>query len=74
LGVVRRLKELNELEHCYCTETRPYNQGSRLTAFELVYEEIPATLICDNMVGLLLSKKKVSAIVVGADRVVSNGQ
>ncbi len=74
MGVVRRLKELNELEHCYCTETRPYNQGSRLTAFELVYEEIPATLICDNMVGLLLSKKKVSAIVVGADRVVSNGQ
>lgn len=73
LGVVRRLRELNELEHCYCTETRPYNQGSRLTAFELVYEEIPATLICDNMVGLLLARKKVSAIVVGADRVVANG-
>lgn len=60
---------MNELEHCFCTETRPYNQGSRLTAFELVYEEIPATLICDNMVGLLLSRKRVSAIVVGADRV-----
>lgn len=73
LGVVRRLREIDALEHCYCTETRPYNQGSRLTAFELVYEEIPATLICDNMVGLLLASKKVSAIVVGADRVVSNG-
>ena len=60
---------MGELEHCYCTETRPYNQGSRLTAFELVYEEISATLICDNMVGLLLAKKRVSAIVVGADRV-----
>lgn len=73
LGVVRRLNELNKLSHCFCTETRPYNQGSRLTAYELVYENIPATLVCDNMVGLLLSKKNISAIVVGADRVVSNG-
>ena len=64
---------MEALEHCYCTETRPYNQGSRLTAFELVYEQIPSTLICDSMVGLLLSRNKVSAIVVGADRVVSNG-
>jgi len=64
---------MEALEHCYCTETRPYNQGSRLTAFELVYEQIPSTLICDSMVGLLLSRNKVSAIVVGADRVVSKG-
>ena len=73
LGVIRRLNELNKLEHVYCTETRPYNQGSRLTAYELVFEKIPATLICDNMVGLLLSQKSLSAIVVGADRIVSNG-
>lgn len=73
LGVVRSLKEMGRLEHCFCTETRPYNQGSRLTAYELVYEKIPSTLICDNMVGLLMMKKKVSAIVVGADRVVANG-
>jgi methylthioribose-1-phosphate isomerase len=73
LGVVRRLKELGSLNHCYCTETRPYNQGSRLTAYELVYEQIPSTLICDNMVGILMSKKNISAVVVGADRVVANG-
>lgn len=73
LGVVRTLMEMGKLEHCYCTETRPYNQGSRLTAYELIYEKIPSTLICDNMVGLLLARKKISAIVVGADRVVANG-
>jgi methylthioribose-1-phosphate isomerase len=73
LGVVRSLVEMNVLDHCFCTETRPYNQGSRLTAYELVYEKIPSTLICDDMVGLLLAKKNISAIVVGADRVVSNG-
>lgn len=73
LGVIRRLNELNKIEHVYCTETRPYNQGSRLTAYELVYEKIPSTLICDNMVGLLLSQKSISAVIVGADRIVSNG-
>lgn len=73
LGVVRHLMEIEKLEHCFCTETRPYNQGSRLTAYELVYEKIPSTLICDSMVGCLLAKKKISAIVVGADRVVANG-
>ena len=67
------MKELEKLEHCYCTETRPYNQGSRLTAYELVYENIPASLICDNMAGLLMAKKNISAVIVGADRVVSTG-
>ncbi len=64
---------MNVLDHCYCTETRPYNQGSRLTAYELVYEKIPSTLVCDNMAGILMDKQKISAIVVGADRVVLNG-
>lgn len=73
LGVVRKLFELKNLEHCFCTETRPYNQGSRLTAYELVYEKIPSTLVCDNMVGALMSKNDLGAIIVGADRVVSNG-
>ncbi len=73
LGVVRKLHELEKLEHCFCTETRPYNQGSRLTAYELTYEKIPSTLICDNMAAMLMSKHEISAIVVGADRVVSNG-
>lgn len=57
----------------YCTETRPYNQGARLTAYELVHDKIPATLICDNMVAALLKNKQITAVVVGADRVVANG-
>lgn len=57
LGVVRKLHELNRLEHVYCTETRPYNQGARLTAFELVHDKLPATLIIDSMVAQLMRSK-----------------
>jgi methylthioribose-1-phosphate isomerase len=73
--VVRSLASKNILRHAYCTETRPYNQGSRLTAFELVHDKIPATLITDSMAAALLADKNVgvSAIVVGADRVAANG-
>uniref|UniRef100_A0A8C5VPC3 Methylthioribose-1-phosphate isomerase 1 n=1 Tax=Microcebus murinus TaxID=30608 RepID=A0A8C5VPC3_MICMU len=53
--------------------TRPYNQGARLTAFELVYEQIPATLIADSMAAAAMAHRGVSAVVVGADRVVANG-
>ncbi|KAJ3187920.1 S-methyl-5-thioribose-1-phosphate isomerase [Gaertneriomyces sp. JEL0708] len=73
LGIIRDLHQRGSLSHAYCTETRPYNQGSRLTAYELVYENIPATLVCDNMASALLSKKPVTAIIVGADRVAANG-
>ncbi|OQE14235.1 hypothetical protein PENSTE_c037G05373 [Penicillium steckii] len=75
LGVVRSLSSQNVLRHAYCTETRPYNQGSRLTAFELVHDKIPATLVTDSMAASLLADAKagVSAIVVGADRVAANG-
>ena len=73
LGVVRTLFESGQLEHVYCTETRPYNQGARLTAYELVHEGIPATLICDSMGALLMKERKVTVVVVGADRIVSNG-
>ena len=73
LGVVRSLHEQGRLEMCYAVETRPYNQGSRLTAYELVYENIPGTLICDNMAAFLMQKNEVDAIVVGADRVAKNG-
>ena len=73
LGVVRSLFRNGRLGHVYCTETRPYNQGARLTAYELVHEKIPATLICDSSVSLLMGRGKVSAVVVGADRIVSNG-
>lgn len=63
------------LTRAYCTETRPYNQGSRLTAYELVHDEIPATLITDSMAGALLAREgtRLAAIVVGADRVAANG-
>ena len=72
-GVVRTLHERKKLVHCFFTETRPYNQGSRLTAYELVHDRIPATLICDDMVGALMLQHEISAVVTGADRVVANG-
>lgn len=71
LGIIRRLHELDKIDCCYATETRPYNQGSRLTAYELAYEKINSKLICDNMVASLMRKERVHAVVVGADRLVS---
>lgn len=74
LGIIRDLHKNQHLKRAYCTETRPYNQGSRLTAYELVYEQIPATLVCDSMASALLRlHPEVQAIVVGADRVAANG-
>ncbi|KAI9297269.1 putative translation initiation factor [Neoconidiobolus thromboides FSU 785] len=73
LGVIRSLHGKNRLGHAYCTETRPYNQGSRLTAYELTYENMPSTLITDSMAAFLISGSKVDAIIVGADRVAHNG-
>ncbi|XP_033111902.1 methylthioribose-1-phosphate isomerase-like [Anneissia japonica] len=73
LGVIRALHESAKLRHVYCTETRPYNQGARLTAYELVFEKIPSTLITDSMVSFAMKQKQITAVVVGADRVVANG-
>lgn len=73
LGVVRALHSEGVLERAYCTETRPFNQGSRLTAYELVHERIPATLIADSAAAALMKAGRVDAVVVGADRVASNG-
>ncbi|CAJ2500832.1 Uu.00g036850.m01.CDS01 [Anthostomella pinea] len=77
LGIIRSLHTAGHLYHAFCTETRPYNQGSRLTAFELVYEKIPSTLITDSMAAALFATKKsekhIAAVIVGADRVVRNG-
>lgn len=61
------------LENCYFTETRPYNQGARLTAYELVHDKIPSTLVCDSTVAYLMKTAQISAVVVGADRVAANG-
>ncbi|MFA4992350.1 MAG: S-methyl-5-thioribose-1-phosphate isomerase [Candidatus Omnitrophota bacterium] len=57
----------------YVTETRPYLQGSRLTAWELMRAKIPVTIITDNMVAYLLSLKKVTKVIVGADHLTQNG-
>ncbi|XP_039257618.2 methylthioribose-1-phosphate isomerase-like [Styela clava] len=73
LGVIRSLHTKGFVEHAYCTETRPYNQGARLTAYELIHEKIPATLIADSMAALLMKSKPISAVIVGADRVARNG-
>ncbi|KAF3762814.1 hypothetical protein M406DRAFT_93178 [Cryphonectria parasitica EP155] len=77
LGIIRTLQAKGLLKHAFCTETRPYNQGSRLTSFELVFEGIPSTLITDSMAAALFRLKKadmnIGAVIVGADRVVRNG-
>jgi methylthioribose-1-phosphate isomerase len=75
LGMIRALQASSMLTQAYCSETRPYNQGSRLTAYELVHDQIPATLITDSMAAALLAREgdNVAAIVVGADRVAANG-
>jgi len=77
LGVIRSVHFAGSLKHAFCTETRPYNQGSRLTAFELVHDKIPATLVTDSMAAALMRLKgeseNIAAIVVGADRVAANG-
>ncbi|XP_023212767.1 methylthioribose-1-phosphate isomerase-like [Centruroides sculpturatus] len=71
-SVVRSLAHCKDL-HVFFTETRPYNQGARLTAYELIHDSISSTLICDNMVAALMKSKKLSAVIVGADRIVANG-
>ena len=73
LGVIRALHHSGRLDVAYCTETRPYNQGSRLTAYELTFDKIPAKLICDSAVSALMSTEKIDAVVVGADRIARNG-
>ncbi|HEX7217998.1 MAG TPA: S-methyl-5-thioribose-1-phosphate isomerase [Burkholderiales bacterium] len=71
LGVIRSAK--HKKISVIANETRPYLQGARLTAFEMVQEGIPVTLITDSMAGHLMSKGEVDVIVVGADRIAANG-
>lgn len=73
LGVIRAVHAQGILERAYCTETRPFNQGSRLTAFELVHDNIPATLIADSAAAALMKAGNVQGVIVGADRVAANG-
>ncbi len=73
LGVIRSAFLEGKKIHVYVDETRPYLQGSRLTAYELMEDGIDCTLICDNMAGYLMSLGKIDKIIVGADRIAANG-
>jgi len=73
LGVIRAAVEKGKKIHVYADETRPFLQGARLTAWELMKDGIPTTVISDNMAGAMMSQGKIGAIVVGADRIAANG-
>jgi methylthioribose-1-phosphate isomerase len=73
LGVIRAAVEQGKKLHVYADETRPFLQGSRLTAWELMKDGIPTTVISDNMAGAMMRQGKIGAIVVGADRIAANG-
>ncbi|MBI4467138.1 MAG: S-methyl-5-thioribose-1-phosphate isomerase [Acidobacteria bacterium] len=73
LGVIRSAVEQGKQVQVLATETRPYLQGARLTAWELHHDRIPTTLITDNMVGHFMKTGKIDCVVVGADRIAANG-
>jgi methylthioribose-1-phosphate isomerase len=73
LGVIRAARDEGKKIHVYVDETRPVLQGARLTAWEMMKEGIPATLITDNMAGFLMSRGRIDKIIVGADRIAANG-
>ena len=73
LGVIRAAVEAGKKIHVYADETRPFLQGSRLTAWELMKDGIPTTVISDNMAGVMMQQGNIGAIVVGADRIAANG-
>ncbi|MBC96157.1 MAG: S-methyl-5-thioribose-1-phosphate isomerase [Halobacteriovoraceae bacterium] len=73
LGVIEYLHSQNRIEHVYASETRPYLQGGRLTAYELATGEIPHSITVEGAFSYLLKNKSVDAIFIGADRIVENG-
>ena len=73
LGPLFLAKERGIPLHAWCDETRPLLQGARLTAYELVNDRIPVTLICDGMAGYLMAQGCVDLVVVGCDRMAANG-
>jgi methylthioribose-1-phosphate isomerase len=73
LGVIRAAVERGHKIDVYADETRPYLQGARLTAWELLHDNIPTTVLCDNMAGSLMRQGKIQAVIVGADRIAANG-
>lgn len=73
LGIVRAAGELGKQVHVYACETRPFLQGARLTAWELLRDRIPVTLITDNMAADVMRRGLVNCVIVGADRIAANG-
>jgi methylthioribose-1-phosphate isomerase len=73
LGVIRSAVEEGHAIHVYADETRPFLQGARLTAWELMHDGIPTTVLCDNMAASLMRLGKIQAVIVGADRIAANG-
>jgi methylthioribose-1-phosphate isomerase len=73
LGVIRSAIEAGKSIRVFADETRPFLQGARLTAWELMQDGIPVTLIADNAAGFLMSRGEIDAVIVGADRVAANG-
>ena len=73
LGVIRAAIERGHILDVFADETRPFLQGARLTAWELMKDNIPTTVLCDNMAAHLMSKGRIQAVIVGADRIAANG-
>ncbi len=73
LGVIRAAHEAGKVDMVYADETRPLLQGARLTAYELVHDHIPATLIADNMAAFLMQQGKIDIVLLGCDRMAANG-
>lgn len=73
LGIIRALHEANRLDAVYAGETRPWLQGSRLTSWELLEDGLPVTLVVDSVAASLMQAGKISAVIVGADRITANG-
>jgi methylthioribose-1-phosphate isomerase len=73
LGVIRAAIERGHKIDVFADETRPFLQGARLTAWELLKDNIPTTILCDNMAGALMRQGRIQAVIVGADRIAANG-
>src|SRR5258707_10126550 len=72
LGVIRAAVDSGKKLQVFADETRPFLQGSRLTAWELMKDSIPTTIISDNMTGAMMLQGKIDAVVVGANRIAAN--
>jgi methylthioribose-1-phosphate isomerase len=73
LGVIRGAVEAGHTIDVFADETRPFLQGARLTAWELMKDNIPTTVLCDNMAASLMRQGRIQAVIVGSDRIAANG-